>query len=46
MKTRLDLDPGLLQRLIFTDETKLRLFENQVGGNVYVRCKPGERLEP
>jgi hypothetical protein len=45
MKARLDArDPSLSERLIFTDETKLRLIENQVGSNVYVRCKRRERL--
>jgi hypothetical protein len=46
MKASLDSSRALLEKLIFTDETKLRLFENQVWGeNVYVRCRAGERLQ-
>ncbi len=44
MKARLREDPQLLYKLIFTDETNLRLFENEIGGNVYVRCRKDERL--
>ncbi len=36
MQARLESNPGLLERLIFTNETKLRLFENPKGRNVYV----------
>jgi hypothetical protein len=32
MNARLDSNPALLEKLIFTNETKLRLFENQMGG--------------
>jgi hypothetical protein len=46
MKRQLERYPYLLEQLVFTDETKLRLFENQVGGNVHVRCRPDERLGP
>jgi hypothetical protein len=46
MKEILDKDPEFLYNIIFTDETKLRLFENSLGGNVHVRCRPEERLLP
>jgi hypothetical protein len=40
MKAILDADdPSLLERIIFTDETIHQLFENPIGGNVYMRCK-------
>ncbi len=46
MKAKLMADPTLLDKLMFTDETKLRIFENQIGGNVCVKCRRDERLEP
>jgi len=32
--------------VVFADETKIRLFDSKVGGNVYVRCKKEDRLKP
>ena len=43
MKKVLKDYPDLLYYMIFTDETKLRVFEQQVGGNVSVRCRKDER---
>jgi hypothetical protein len=31
--------------MLFTDETKLRLFENQIRGNIYVQYKKDEGLK-
>jgi hypothetical protein len=31
---------------MFTDETKLRLFDNKLGGNIYVIWLSKERLNP
>jgi hypothetical protein len=28
------------------DENKLRIFENSVGGTIYVKCRKDERLKP
>jgi hypothetical protein len=44
VKKRLEEDPELLKKLIFTDETKLRIFENSVRGNVYMGCQKYETL--
>lgn len=30
--------------IAFADETKIRLFNSNIGGNVYVRCQQNERL--
>jgi len=46
MKEILDEDPEFLDLMLFTDETKLHLVENSVGGNVHVRCRKEERLNP
>ena len=46
MKKVLKEDPDLLHYMVFTDETKLRVYEQQVGGNVSVRCREGERYDP
>jgi hypothetical protein len=46
MKKVLKEDPNLLYYMVFTDETKLRVFEQQVGGNVSVRCREDERYDP
>ncbi len=46
MKKRLKEDPELLKKLIFTDETKLRIFENSTGSNFYVTGRKDERLKP
>jgi hypothetical protein len=45
MKKRLEEGPELLEKLIFMDETKLRIFENSVGSNFNVRCRKDERLK-
>ena len=46
MLKKLEEDPELLYNLVFTDETKIRIFETQTGGNVHVKCKQSERLFP
>ncbi len=46
MKRILGRDPSFLQYLLFPNETKLHLFENQTSGNVYVKCHSDERLNP
>jgi Transposase len=46
MKLKLKRNPKLLEKMVFTDETKLRVFETSVGGNNHVRCKPDERIKP
>jgi hypothetical protein len=42
----LDNDPDFLYCTVFDGETKIYLFENGVGRNVYVRCRSDERLDP
>ncbi|EWS74075.1 DDE family endonuclease (macronuclear) [Tetrahymena thermophila SB210] len=46
IKKQLDSKNLNLKNFIFTDETKLRLFQSEVSGNVYIKCKKEERLEP
>lgn len=46
VKKLLERTPNLLHSIVFTDETRLRLIESSVGGNVHVRCRSDERLDP
>jgi hypothetical protein len=46
MKKELRDHLDLLNYLVFSDEPKLCLFENQIGGNVELRCRSEKKLEP
>ncbi|KAL4500721.1 hypothetical protein ABPG72_019955 [Tetrahymena utriculariae] len=46
MKQQLKKNKHLLDSMVFTDETKFRTYNNEVGGNVYIKCTKEQRLDP